>query len=349
MKILPILIITVGIIALSCSSKRRTVAINSSQPAEITFAPDIKSLVIIDRTKFKNNTGNVIEGILTGEMPEEDKAGVQAFISSMNNRLTQSPRFIVKTANMRYEGNSLTTAFPNPLTWGTIDVISKYNGADIVVAVEIYDTDFMVTNGVRKVMKTVKTENGSKKVEQDEFFAEGNGNIVIGVRIYDPKERTILDEKLITRRNSWDTKGRSEAEVISSLITKTDATRNLSSQAGYYFANRLAPMSIRLSRSFIGKSRKAPSIEQGSRYADVANWEEAIKVWKQGLNGAPEKQAGILAYNIAVGYEVLEDFDKAIEWAQKAYTQYGHDPASGYIRTVKNRLNNERIAEQQLQ
>ena len=107
-------------------------------------------------------------------------------------------------------------------------------------------------------------------------------------------------------------------------------------------------MPVRITRSFTGKSKKAPALEQGSRYADVGDWNEAIRVWESALITAPAKEAGYMAYNIAVAYEVLGDLDKAREWAQKSYTQYGNDDGDNYVRTINQRVRNEEIAREQL-
>lgn len=48
-------------------------------------------------------------------------------------------------------------------------------------------------------------------------------------------------------------------------------------------------------------------------------WDEAIESCKSVLGAAPHKEAGYLAYNIAIGYEVLGAYDEAVKWAQDAY------------------------------
>lgn len=216
------------------------------RPAEITFPSHVDNLVIVDRTKFDQEAVNVVESILTGEMPGEDATGVQELINSFQQQSSHSPRFRTRVASERLAGNSLTSVFPKKLSWRTVNRLCKKYQAQTVVAIEIFDTDF------------------------------------------------------------------------------------------------------RISRTFYGKSRKAPALEQGSRYADVGEWQDAISVWKQGIKPAPTKQRGYLSHNIAIAYEVLGDLKAAKKWAQKSYVRYGNKNARSYVSLIQQRLYDKQLAKQQM-
>ncbi len=62
----------------------RTVAINTYQPAEISFPEHVNTLLLLDRTKFKSGAVNILEGVLTSEMPGQDQAGLQEALASCN-------------------------------------------------------------------------------------------------------------------------------------------------------------------------------------------------------------------------------------------------------------------------
>jgi tetratricopeptide (TPR) repeat protein len=92
-----------------------------------------------------------------------------------------------------------------------------------------------------------------------------------------------------------------------------------------------------------------PELELGTRYADVGQWERALETWKSALDRAPEKEAGYLAHNIAIAYEVMGDFDSAIYWAKLAYTRYGNEESRSYVNQIKQRLSSEGLAQMQQQ
>ncbi|MEQ8475050.1 DUF6340 family protein [Fulvivirga sp.] len=347
MKKLAIPIISlVAIVIVSCSGTR-TVTMNAMRPAEITFPPEVNTLLIVDRTKFAKESINILEGVLTGEMPGDDKAGVQELINSFQQQLGRSPRFSTKIAAERLNGNSMTSAFPSQLSWMEVQNLCNKYGTDAMVSIEMFDTDFVVTNGKRKVKKTVTEGEVKREVEVDEFYAEGVGNITIGIRLYDPVAKTIVDQQLLNKSNTWNAAGSTLKDALAALIDKSSATRYLSRNVGSDYAYKIAPMPVRISRMFYGKSKKAIQLEQGSRLADVNKWQEAADKWESGISSAPTKEAGKLAYNTAIAYEVLGDLPKAKEWAQKAYVDFGNKDARDYVRTIQNRMyEEERIKEQ---
>jgi Family of unknown function (DUF6340) len=331
-----------------CSTGERIVSINSVRPADIYIPPTIQSILIVDRTKMTKKVVNIVESVITGEFPQEDKAAVQQLTQAMRAELASSPRFTIKMATEQLYGNSLTTAFPTPLHWDTIQSLCKQYNVDAVLAVEIFDTDFIITNGTRKKKKTI-TENGvQKEIEVDEYYANGVNNLTMGLRLYDPQSKQIIDEQLIKETGTWNSAAASKAMALAQLISKSDATMHLSSEIGADYAYRIAPMSVILTRKFRGKSRRSPTLEQGSRYADVANWNEAIEIWKTGLTIDHPKDKGYLSYNIAVAYEVLEELELAKKWAKDSYILYGNNDAKPYLTLLENRIYNEQRANEQL-
>ncbi len=333
---------------MSCAGRTRTVTMDAMRPAEITFPSKVQNLLVVDRTEFDKKLWSVIEGALTGELPHEDLAGVQSLTAAFQNQINYSPRFKTIIYNNRLKGNSMTNAFPPHLSWSRINQICNRNNAQAIVAIEIFDTDFIITNGKRKTKKQIKEDGVTKTIEVDEYYAEGVGNVTIGIRLYDNISRTIVDQQLFSDTHTWNSAAASKAQALAQLISKSDATRHLSSLVGRNYANRIAPMPIRITRSFRARSKKAPALERGSRHADVAEWREAIEVWERGISAAPTKEKGFLAHNIAIAYEVLGEMDAAMDWAQKAYVNYGNKDSRSYVNVLKRRIEDERLAEHQL-
>ncbi len=335
------------VFAFSCVSTKR-VTMNTLRPADIMLPQDIRTIVLVDRTDFKQQAANIIEGVLTGELPMEDRAAVQEGLAAMRNLLQTTDRFNVVIDPARYKGNSLTSVFPEPMGWNSIVSICSARNAQAVVAIELFDTDFLVTKGKKRVKKKFKKGETTVEREVDEYFAEGVMNMKMGVRLYDNVRRNVVDDELFTRTRTWRAHADSRAEALAKLIRKSDATRMLCSAISESYIRKIAPLPIRITRKFYRKSRKAPAIEKGTRYADVNKWDEAIESWKSGLGTAPHKEAGYLAYNIAIGYEVLGDYDEAVKWAQDAYTEYGNNLAQSYVSRLRARKESERRVDEQM-
>lgn len=327
----------------------KQVSMNSMRPAEITLPSHINKVLLVNRTKFDMKGANILEGILTGELPGADQSAAEAALSTFQNTLLNSPRYEVVRYPQLMIGNSITAAFPQALNWDQLERIASDTKADAVIAVEIFDTDFIVTNGNRKVTEDVEKDGVKRKVIRTEYYAEGIGNVKIGFRIYDLKSRSIIDEQLFNHTNTWSGKGDNATAAAAALISKTEAARYVSQRAANEFAYKIAPMPTRITRDFYIKAKKVKAMTLATRKADVNDWQGAIKVWKQALESAEGKSAGKLMYNIAVGYEVIGELEVAREWAQKAYVNYGNRRGQTYVRLLERRMADEERVMQQMQ
>jgi len=331
------------------TSCMRTVTMNSMRPAEITFPSHIQTLLLVDRTKFEKSAVNIIEGALTGEMPGSDRAALDAAMNTFQQTLANTPRFNVKRASEILNGNSITSAFPTPLSWHDIEELCKRYEADAVVAIELFDSDFIVTNGKRMVKKTIDQNGVKKEIEVPEFYAEGVGNVTMGFRVYDPANKNIVDQQVFSQSNTWQATGATVQDAIAHLIARNNAVAQVSNMAAADYAYKIAPMPVRISREFYAKKRREPALKIGTRMADVNDWQGALDTWRNAIPQAPSRKiAGKLCYNTAIAYEVFGDFTEAENWASKAYVEYGNKKARGYRYILTQRVSQEQRAEEQM-
>jgi hypothetical protein len=337
-----------AVILLSNCGSMRNVGISSMRPAEITFPSYVNTLLLVDRTRFDKDAVNLIEGILTGELPGADKAAAQEAISTLHQTLLASPRFKVIRASEILSGNSITQAFPDALQWNVIEELCARYKTEAVVALEIFDSNFIVTSGTRKKKKTVEEKGVKKEIEVDEYYAEGVANVKIGIRLYDPKTKSIVDKQLVTKMKRWEATGNNITDAIAKLVQKTDATLQVSRMAGQDYAYKIAPMPVQLSRQYYGKGKKTEQVAAGARRAEVNDWKGALQTWESALNGASQKDAARLCYNIAVAYEVLGDLENAKKYAARSYVDYGNKKGKSYSAMLGYRQRDEELSEQQM-
>lgn len=326
----------------------RSVGINSMRPAEITFPSYVNTLLLVDRTKFDNNPVNVIESILTGELPGADRAAAQEAITTLQQTLLSSPRFKVIRASEVLPGNSITQAFPDALAWNKIETLCSQYKTEAVVALEIFDSNFIVTSGTRKKKKTIEEKGIKKEIEVDEYYAGGVANVKIGIRLYDPKPKSIVDQQLVTKTKRWEATGNNITDAITKLIQKTDATLAVSRMAGQDYAYKISPMPIQLSRQYYNKGKNSEQVAAGARRAEVNDWQGALITWENALKNASSKDASRLCYNIAVAYEVLGDMENAKKYAARSYVDYGNKKGKSYTAMLEYRQRDEELSDKQM-
>ncbi len=328
----------------------KSVSISTMRPAQINVPNSIQSIAMVDRTKYDREVVGVIEGILTGEGINEDKDGVMAVLNSLQNSMRNSPRFEFIMASEQLSGNTILGSFPDPLDWKQVRALTNKYNVDALLAVELFDTNFIVTNGKRKNTRKVKDEDGNEREEEyTEYFAEGVGTARIGFRLYDPINQSIIDQDIYTQNRTWEATGTSVRDAVSGLLQKSQATKFLGTAIGNTYAAKIAPMPINISRSYYHKPKKNAYINKGARQAQVGQWEDAINTWKMGLNRSDDNKAmGRMAYNIALGYEVLGNLAEAYKWASWSYVDYGEKKGKGYAYNLNNRMVNEDLLNQQM-
>lgn len=331
------------------TSCTKNVSLTRLAPAEISIPSHVQRLLIVDRTEPESQGFAIIEGILTGEAPFEVKNAIETTLATIQQELNTSPRYEVIRARERLKGGLFSQTFPQPLMWSQIESLCASYNADGVLALEKFSSDFIVTDKKALIKKTVGTGKETKEIEVEGIYAEGVASVQVGFRFYDPANRNIADQIDFNKTNLWSAEAETRTQALALMIDKVRATQVVGQMAGSSYARRVAPMYLTISRSFFPKSKTNLFLEKGARLAEVNQWEQAIDTWMRGLD-APndEKTAGKLAYNIAIGYEVLGNLVLAQEWAGKAYTSYGLKKGRSYAGNLTQQIMADELVRQQL-
>ena len=219
---LPVIGLAAALVLPACGPSRK-VSFNITQPATITFPAEANTILLIDRTKFADGWLNTLEGLLTGELPTDDRHAAQACLASLKSRLDDSPRYNVRILTNRFDGNSLSHAFPPVLGWDFISGLCRDNQSDIVVALEVFDSNFIVTNGSSIKKRTEGSGDNKREVEYTEYWAQGVGSVKLGIRTYSLRDSSIVDEQFLDRQNTWTATGVSPLDALALLISKSNS------------------------------------------------------------------------------------------------------------------------------
>jgi len=313
------------------------------RPSDLVLPDYIQSIALIDRTKQEETTQNKVEQVLTGEAFKQDEQAVLQLTEGFIEACSGTKRFVIVRTSERYIGKGTKSTFPDPLDWNIVTEICNKHQTDALLSVEIFDTDFILTNNPVRV--ETNSEPGKPGVHV-EFRATAVAVINLGIRLYDAANRVILDEYQITRRMNFDAQGSSMQAALNLLLDKVEATNRASFDAGFLYGQRITPTYYQATRYFFDKPKKV--LGAGVRYSGVADWRGAIDVWMPVVNGGKRKHAGRAAYNIAVAYEVLGELDKAKEWAARSHTEFAEKEADEYYKMLSNRVREERLVSQQV-
>jgi hypothetical protein len=349
MKRSPALTAILGIIALfflnACQS---TTQLQVLQPAQIKIPDHINVIANVDRSKPGKGAGSFFEGLLTGEDIGQDKNGRRRAFEGLSNTLTQTPRFQVRHTGIVLDGSKKVNRFARPIDWEEVDRICRQYNADALAVIEKFDSDnFRSTN--ERTRKT-KDKEGNEIIEKY-FVSEMNMELNIGFRLYDPKNRIILDEFTVRRRADASGRGNTQEIALNDLPSAQYVAQDLGYQTGMDYAMRIAPTWVTEMRDFYrkGKGDTKKQMKRAARYAEGGNWDKASKMWEEILEGEPDKKtAGRIAYNLAVAAERLDRLDLALSWAEKANFEFNNKKARHYVDILNRRMNDVRLVDYQM-
>ncbi len=322
-----------------------TIRFKALKPAEISIPGDVKSVAVIDRSVPENKLLNILEGGLTGEGIGQDKLATQLALDGVTRVMQGSDRYhLIRTTEV-LKGSKTGSTMPDPLPWNFIkEMTDKYN-TDAILAIETFDSDFMVTDGTRQVER--KDSDGNT-VNVTRFYARGVATVNLGFRLYDALETSIIDQFLFSHNMDWEATGNSIDDAYRHLINKNTAVKDAAYQAGLMYGRRITPSWYTVTRTYFKKARDNPFLEEGARWMEANNWDNAVEALNKALDTGDMKSRGQAAHNLAVVNEILGDLEKAREWAQKAWAQYENKESKDYAYLLNRRISDQTRLENQM-
>lgn len=329
-----IIVFAVFVILLSgCGASR--INFDVLVPAVKTVPAEIKSITIINRSLPENVEANRLEGILTGEGLNQDTLSTKFVMRGLDESLRGSGRFNVAKATEGYNGSGIGTLLPEALSWDIVDYLCEKYNSDALIALEAYDSDFLVTGAA---------------VGRDLLDLQARGVVTVncGFRMYDPATRIIFDEFMYKHRMDWGSGGFSIIAAADALINKKRAIEQASLESGILYGRRLSPEWIYASRDYFKRGKGNYDLAEGARMMQLNDWDRAISALERALQSVKRKARGRAAHNLAVVYEILGDLPKAKEWTTVAWGQYRIRKSRNYGYILTLRIQEQDVIDYQL-
>jgi hypothetical protein len=335
------LVLSLNLIFISC--KTTSVSVEVLKPAQISVPPGIKSLALVNRSSptKKERNKNILEGIITGEVPFVDKRAAEECVKGVLNRLDGSPRFTALIpGGIELKGTG-TREFPEALDWEKVERICKQNNADALVVLEVFDSD----NIYEMTQREAKRKENNVEITYTEYVASLRVQIEAGWRIYYPAQKRIIDQNIYSDAKRWTNASDAKKKAQAGLIPIENAVAEAGYFAGQQYAKRISPLWMWVSRMYYKKGND--DFKKATRRAQVNDWKGAAELWKKYVKSSNSKIAGYATYNMALACEMEGDLDAALDWAKKSYADYGNNKARYYMNALQIRINDQiRLQEQ---
>ncbi len=344
-KIFLPLALGIPLLAMLLSACTSSTSLQVLKPAEITIEDNIINVGVINRTypTKDNKAWNIIEGVLTGEGIGTDRRGSEATVDGMIDVMSRSPRFKLMRLDIDMLKGSGTGQFPEPLSRAKINEVCQRNNLDALIALEAFDSD----SRVNFTPITIRTRV-AKDVYKDlpGVRADSRMNITVGWRIYNNRSEVISDEFRYTDFLAFTGQGLTQNEALANLPSKYDALFRTGFHTGQRYGRRITPLWVTESRQYYTKG--SDELKKAGKKVKINDWEAAAEIWKKEALNTEKKIAGRACYNMAVFCETRGNFDIALEWSKKAYSDFGNKKARSYTALIKRRMRDRQVLQQQM-
>jgi len=336
---------SLGLLLASCSATNQ-LTMSAVEPAPVHIASDVQHIGIINRSlPAEGNHGiDTIDKILSAEGKNLDKHGAEASLASVKSELERLQRFD-KVAILEDipEVKKGLGVLPAALTWDQVDKICEEHDVDVLFSLAYYDTNTKAS--VQATEMEIPNPVGIK-AKVPAVALTLRTQIQNGWRIYDPATKEILDEYSFNNNLVNSGQGINPIKAVKTILNRKEAVVETSSHIGDYYARRITPQSRRVTRDYFVKG--TDKFEVAMRRAQSGKWDSAAELWQEEVSNPDGKIAGRACYNMAIINEINGDLDKALEWAQRSYSDYDTKEALRYVNILKYRMSQKRELNRQL-
>ncbi|MCM4168255.1 hypothetical protein KCTC52924_03817 [Arenibacter antarcticus] len=329
---------------ISCSATNN-LTMGTTQPAVVSIPKEVATIGIINRSAPSENNQSLdkIDKILSAEGLHLDEKGGEAAVLALSDALIRTDLFTeVKVLEGTPEIRKGLNILPTTLPWDIVEKLCEENGVDLIFSLEFYDTDTKVSYSVG----TYEFPNQlGLKVSLPGHQVTLNTQINNGWRIYDPKNRVVLDQFIYSDGFIASGKGINPMKAVEAIARRNETVMDYSKNMGNAYGLRLSPLRHRVNRDYF--VRGTDNFEVAKRRAQTGDWMGAAQLWEREVGNPKSKIAGRACYNMAIINEINGDLETAMDWASRSYTDHKNKDALRYLKILEYRAEQNRVLQEQ--
>ena len=339
-------IVAIGLFCFTACSTTHQLSIDTMAPAEVDLAGNIKRIGIInssipaERAEYKDRLGQ----ILATEDQALAKKGTDAAINGLFEELVNDQRFeeIILLEDVPEVMKGISPV-PDADSWSTIESLCNSHNVDAIFSLAFYDTDTKISLKKTKMQERDLVRD-YVEVKAHEITLETL--IENGWRIYDPKNKEIIDEFTFNDRVTAIAKGISPMRALRAVTDRKDSILQKSMDTGSAYGSRLHPSKQVIVRDYyISGTEK---LIEADKLAQNEDFEAAKLLWEQDVAHTSAKVRARACHNLAVINEYNGNLEIAANWALKSYEHAKSKITKKYMEALQLRIEQKEVLAQQL-
>jgi hypothetical protein len=327
-------ILTLCTLCCSCTTTKQ-LTVSFTAPSPVDFSNQIKKIGIVNSSTSSATNGysNRLEQLIAMEEAWLAEKGTEAALTGLFDELAQDNRFeLVKILNHSTEEVTLFGNQPSEETWKKIVALCQETGVDAIFSLASYDTETQFSFKKAKMDKLDMMRHSTKVSAQEITL---NTLIENGWRIYDPKQRVLIDEFTTNEQITASGKGLNRIGALQAIDKRRETLLQQSKNSGSAYAFRMQSSKLDVQRDYyvVGSQKLVLADEK----LQNGSYKEASKLWNEEVANPKTRISGRACYNLAVLSEFDGNLKEAKRWATKSYDLRKEDVTLNYITTLEHR------------
>lgn len=318
----------------------RTMVIEIPQPSSKELPPNIQSVTLVNRTvdsQYTNLPADSLQKIFyKGQFNIDttvyDLQSVDTTLQALGELLFESGRYdyvIPENRFLPFQKNAFLTA---PMAWSEVKQLCETYHTDAVLSLDHFKTRVITNYDRESYQNPVVNEYSSvyvaaMKIEYEALF-----------RVYDPTQEKIVSNEFVRDTLIWEDANVSTRVLFNRFTSVKQALIETGIDIALNYSEKISTQWYQERRKFFLKGKG--DFENAGQIANNGDWQTAITLWEEIAEKSGSKSIKSKAQlNIAVGYEMLGDLNKAVSWAVKSYETMYRQVTYEYLQLLKKRVN----------
>lgn len=334
-KFFRILVVCGIMMAFAGCSPTKQLTISTIEPSPVDFSNQIRKIGIVNSSKssFVKSYSTRLEQLIVMEERWLAEKGTEAALTGLFDELAQDKRF--DTVRILGDLDGKATDFgtrPSKDTWNKIATICEENGVDAIFSLASHDTETQFSLKKTKIdqldMMRDRTRIAAQEITLETLIENG-------WRIYDPKQRLLVDEFTSNEQIVASAKGVSPVDALQAIDGRRETLLEQSKSSGSSYAQRMQPTKLEVQREYYVVGTR--NFELADDKIQNGAYDEAIKLWEEEIANPKPRISGRACYNLAVINEFKGNINAAMNWATKSYDLHKQDATLDYITALERR------------
>jgi len=255
-----------------------------------------------------------------------DSIAADTTIKALGDLLFDSERFdIVIPVDRNIKRDVHYNKTPAPLDWDFVEEACRTYNTDALIVLENIAMR-TVTNYKTRVEYLDYSSQKAHYASMDLYYRAH-------WRIYYPKEKSILVDFIMSEDTIfWDSYEYDLLETFKKLPTVKQACIETGIKVALDFSEIITPGWKEAVRYYYLLDNA--SIDQSVEMAANGDWEHALQNWLNYVSVGKNSQQSKVMLNVALGYEMTGELDKAIEWVKRSNDLYYREVANFYLKEL---------------